>query len=123
MNISPSERKASRKPQTTLGRALFRLQSTSTNRGIKDKLYLPPSNKQNRRLLNKTMLPNKNTIIRESLDVYKYIQQKITCSFNELQNYFKLDSVHLCMALIELIKENKICQQSDSGNVSYSILS
>ena len=68
------------------------------------------------------MLPDKNKIKKASLVLYQYIPEKITCSFEELQMYSKLDNVLLCTALLELIQDRKISQKSFSGKVSYSAL-
>lgn len=67
------------------------------------------------------MLPDKDVILRNSQILYEYIQKKAICNYDELQDYSKLDNIHLCMALIKLIQEHKICQKSCEGSIVYTI--
>lgn len=67
------------------------------------------------------MLPDKDVILGDSQILYEYIQKKTACNFDELQDYSKLDNIHLCMALIRLMQEHKICQKSFEGGIVYTI--
>ena len=68
------------------------------------------------------MLPNKYITLCDSQKIYQYIQHNVTCSFNELQSYSRLDNLHLCMALLELIQEKKILPESSNGKISYTAI-
>lgn len=69
----------------------------------------------------KCMLPERKRINEESHAVYRYILTKRTCSFEELQHVSGLETVHLCMVLIELMQEDKIRQESKGGKVCYTL--
>ncbi len=67
------------------------------------------------------MLPDKTIVMKESQRIYQVVRDRKSCSFDELQSGLGINNVNLCMALIELIRDGKISQQSLNGNVSYTI--
>ena len=56
------------------------------------------------------MALNKQTIINNSKKVYACMYQMIHYTFNELQKICQLGNTELCLALVQLIQENKIKQ-------------
>ena len=64
------------------------------------------------------MALNKQTIINNSKKVYACMYQMVHYTFNELQKICQLGNTELCLALVQLIQENKIKQDrnpTDTG--------
>ena len=53
------------------------------------------------------MLPGKDEIRKDSQEVYAYIRQNTTCSY-AIQMELCMDSTRLCIALLHLMREQKI---------------
>ncbi len=56
-----------------------------------------------------------------SRKVYDILLRYTRCTFNELQRLCGMESTDLCMALVQLIKENKIEQVSEKQGVYYRL--
>ncbi len=64
---------------------------------------------------------NLQCIKKNSLKVYDILLRYTRCSFSELQRLCELASTDLCMALAQLLKENKIEQVSEKQGVYYRL--
>ena len=64
---------------------------------------------------------NLQCIKKDSLKVYDILLRYTRCSFSELQRFCELASTDLCMALAQLLKENKIEQVSEKQGVYYRL--
>ncbi len=60
-------------------------------------------------------------IKKNSLKVYDILLRYTRCTFSELQRQCGLASTDLCMALVQLLKENKIEQVSEKQGIYYRL--
>lgn len=65
------------------------------------------------------MTLNKQTIINNSKKVYACMYQMVHYTFNELQKICQLGNTELCLALVQLIQENKIKQDRNEQGIYY----
>ena len=65
------------------------------------------------------MALNKQTIINNSKKVYACMYQMVHYTFNELQKICQLGNTELCLALVQLIQENKIKQDRNEHGIYY----
>ena len=69
------------------------------------------------------MSVNISSIKSNSRKVYDVIARCTRCTFAELQGLCHLANTDLCMALVQLIRENKIEQKSGKQGVYYCLSS
>ena len=62
---------------------------------------------------------NKQTIINNSKKVYACMYQMVHYTFNELQKICQLGNTELCLALVQLMQENKIKQDRNEQGIYY----
>lgn len=62
---------------------------------------------------------SKQTIISNSKKVYANMYQMVHYTFNELQKICHLGNTELCLALIQLMQENKIRQNRNEQGIYY----
>lgn len=66
-----------------------------------------------------TMIIDKPYIRKNSLLLYSKMKTMCSYTFDELQKLVNLGSTELCLALMELLQENKISQHRDKQGISY----
>ena len=66
------------------------------------------------------MALNKETIINNSKKVYACMYQMVHYTFNELQKICQLGNTELCLALVQLMQENKIKQDRNEQGIYYA---
>lgn len=65
------------------------------------------------------MLPGKDEIRKDSQEMYAYIRQNTTCSYRAIQMELCMDNTCLCIALLHLMREQKIIQHYHEGSTYY----
>ncbi len=66
-----------------------------------------------------TMNLNLNFIKRNSRQVYNTLSHYTRCTFAQLEQLCHMASTDLCLALAQLMRENKVEQYTDSQTVYY----
>lgn len=66
-----------------------------------------------------TMNLNLNFIKRNSMQVYNILSHYTRCTFAQLEQLCHMASTDLCLALAQLMRENKVEQYTDSQTVYY----
>ncbi len=67
------------------------------------------------------MLPNEEEIKQDSEQVIQMIRLHPNCKFSELQSLCGLKNTSLCMALIHLLRHNRIRQEWSKDGIYYCI--
>lgn len=62
---------------------------------------------------------NLNLIKRNSMQVYNILSHYTRCTFAQLEQLCHMASTDLCLALVQLMRENKVEQYTDSRIVYY----
>jgi len=65
------------------------------------------------------MIINKRIIKKNSKKVFYIMKRMYHYSFNELQKSTLLENTELCLALIQLLQEDKIIQYRDESGIYY----
>ena len=66
------------------------------------------------------MIINKELISKNSTLLYGKMKKMYRYTFSELQKLANLESTDLCLALIQLLKENKIMQDKGPQGICYA---
>lgn len=67
-----------------------------------------------------TMIIDKPYIRKNSLLLYSKMKTMCSYTFEELQKLVNLGSTELCLALMQLLQEDKISQQRSKEGISYT---
>jgi len=67
------------------------------------------------------MIFSKDTIIKNSRQLYQSMNKASHYSFNDLQGWSHLDDTELCLALGQLMQEGKLSQYRDSTGIYYEV--
>ncbi len=68
------------------------------------------------------MVLDKENIRRNSVLLYSKMRSMYRYTFDELEKLVNFGSVELCLALMQLLQENKITQDRGSGGVCYAVI-
>lgn len=67
------------------------------------------------------MLPNSNSIKIACRNIYQLLAKTKRLSFKQLQKQSGLNDINLCMAILHLLRNNKILQFINNNEVYYRI--
>lgn len=67
------------------------------------------------------MLPSKEIIRKNSMIICELLSKMRKCSFSEIQSICKLDSICICLSLIDLVRLEKILQINTPDGVVYML--
>lgn len=59
------------------------------------------------------------TIIEDSNRIYEMLSNGIKYLYHELQELTHMDDTQLCLAICQLIRDGRICQQAEANLVYY----
>lgn len=65
------------------------------------------------------MKMNLKTIIEDSNRIYELLSNEIKYLYHELQELTCMNDTQLCLAICQLIRDGRICQQAEANLVYY----
>lgn len=65
------------------------------------------------------MKMNLKAIIEDSNRIYEMLSNEIKYLYHELQELTSMDDTQLCLAICQLIRDGRICQQTEANLIYY----